>query len=620
MQMFPAVSKQCSVFPKAVQPCRWCPHSDEQRSRINTNRLEFQKYSAAVSCKHFVTFLLFGERAFVSECHIFYCFQTNERGGDGETNGKRQGQSSYLAGLQGLNLEALGIPEQAQLTDLYREAVGRENLIGVTGRGVAEFGLAFIFFKMAVIAHGVKACLARGVATSSAAAVVSAMVPRMMSLSTAQISALPRQQHKIGSDERATASEDTDCDDNDDDDGVAAGGSGCGGGDSRDRICGGTSARGEGGDLSSGETVRATEKNAAVVHRPRGQQSSPRPKLRAVLFDVGGVPSESPLLAIARFEREARPKPLPPSYIGAAISAAGEDGLFQKLERGDEKLGPGYLSRFSEYLCSEKAKQAYVDHAARRARAISESLYFSGVRHAMEEASRRDRNRWAAAAEEGRAAAFAAGEAEVLIEAKKAVAGIANVDVLALFRCIAAASRVPVPEMIAAAEELRRRGVKVAAVSNDFLVEPGFVLGGRDQSDGHSSTDTIISSGVWGGGISGDAKNKGRGSVYALLPSLCDAVVLSSTIGCRKPAPRIYQDACALLGVFSPSEAVFVDDIRANVRAAKDLGMRAVWVQPGGAVEIRNAIEELEAVTGVTTLTRARWEAARGTRQPIAKL
>lgn len=549
-----------------------------------------------------------------------------------------QEQASPLAGLRGLDPEALGIPNQSELMDLYRAAAGPERLIGVTGRGIAELGMGFIFFKMAVIAHGVKARLTRGVASSSSASVVSAMVPRMMALAREQINALELQ----------------DCKSLFKTDGVEDG-----------RDDGDDHGGDEGGRNGTFEVDRSNNENSnsgdgRARTRTAGKSSDrccrrSRPRVRAVLFDVGGVLSESPLLAIAQFEREARPRPLPPSYVGAAISGAGEDGLFQRLERGEEKLGEDFLARFAAYLCSDQAKEAYVDYATKRARGTTPR--YSGIETIGERVLQDSRASSNAAA----AVDEAVQAAEVLAEAKRAAAGVVSVDALSLFQCIAAASRVPVPQMIAAAESLRRGGIKIAAVSNDFLLEPGFDLsvgGGRGgwpwrEGDDQGASDLLSSTGTSvnaarratlscgpkrqqderaercrradddekrrDGGTTKSGNNdcyRDRsnsssdictgigsacvrcGSVYSRLPSLCDVVLLSSSTGCRKPSPRIYQDACAELGV-SASEAVFVDDIRANILAAEALGMRTVWVRPGGEREVHSAILQLEAFTGV---------------------
>jgi putative hydrolase of the HAD superfamily len=64
----------------------------------------------------------------------------------------------------------------------------------------------------------------------------------------------------------------------------------------------------------------ATRYNAAV------------PGLAGVLFDMGGVVMESPLHAIARYERE---HGLPANAINRVVAAAGEAGAWARLERGE---------------------------------------------------------------------------------------------------------------------------------------------------------------------------------------------------------------------------------------------------------------------------------------------
>lgn len=56
------------------------------------------------------------------------------------------------------------------------------------------------------------------------------------------------------------------------------------------------------------------------------------PDLAGVLFDMGGVVMDSPLHAIARYERE---RGLTPNAINRAIAAAGESGAWARLERGE---------------------------------------------------------------------------------------------------------------------------------------------------------------------------------------------------------------------------------------------------------------------------------------------
>ena len=56
------------------------------------------------------------------------------------------------------------------------------------------------------------------------------------------------------------------------------------------------------------------------------------PDITAVVFDIGGVIQDSPLDAIARYERD---HGLPPNAINRAVAATGEGGAWSRLERGE---------------------------------------------------------------------------------------------------------------------------------------------------------------------------------------------------------------------------------------------------------------------------------------------
>lgn len=58
-------------------------------------------------------------------------------------------------------------------------------------------------------------------------------------------------------------------------------------------------------------------------------------RIAGVLFDIGGVVQDSPLHAIARYERD---HGLPAHAINRAVVAAGEGGAWSRLERGELTL------------------------------------------------------------------------------------------------------------------------------------------------------------------------------------------------------------------------------------------------------------------------------------------
>ena len=124
-------------------------------------------------------------------------------------------------------------------------------------------------------------------------------------------------------------------------------------------------------------------------------------------------------------------------------------------------------------------------------------------------------------------------------EAECAAAGFA-IDARELMERMAAESK-PRPAMLAAIRSLRAGGLRVAALTNNWPSE--------ERDDGTRA-----------------------------LRHHFDAFFESSVLGLQKPDPRIYQHACAALAI-SPAEAVFLDDIGRNLKAARALGMTTIKVE-----------------------------------------
>src|SRR5437870_11735549 len=118
---------------------------------------------------------------------------------------------------------------------------------------------------------------------------------------------------------------------------------------------------------------------------------------------------------------------------------------------------------------------------------------------------------------------------------------------------LVAAVTVPRPAMLEAIRRIRARGLLAAAVTNNWITE-----------------------------------DEGTG---VLRPHF-DAFIESALAGVRKPDPRIYQLACSALRI-APSEAVMLDDIGANLKAARALGMATIRV-----VDPDAALDELEGLLG----------------------
>jgi putative hydrolase of the HAD superfamily len=205
--------------------------------------------------------------------------------------------------------------------------------------------------------------------------------------------------------------------------------------------------------------------------------------IEAVIFDLGGVVQDSPLEAIALYERE---HGLAANAINVAVAAAGERGAWSRLERG-------------ELTVADWCEPFEADCRA----------------HGIEVRAAR------------------------------------------LMEYIRSAGR-PRPRMLRAIARLRDRGLRVGALTNNWRTE-----GGPEP--------------------------------HPLRPHF-DVFVESRSVGMRKPDPRIYQLACRELGV-EPPRTAFLDDIGANLKSAKALGMHTIKV-----TDPDQALRELSALVGVALL------------------
>jgi putative hydrolase of the HAD superfamily len=206
--------------------------------------------------------------------------------------------------------------------------------------------------------------------------------------------------------------------------------------------------------------------------------------VRGVLFDVGGVVQESPLQAIARYERD---HGIPPGAINRAVVATGDSGAWSRLERGELTV---------EAFCAS-------------------------------------------------------------FEADCRALGL-GVDGARLMAYIAEAGVVR-PQMLEAIRRLRERGLRVGALTNNWLSEDGRRPAHRLREHFH-------------------------------------VVVESSVVGLRKPDPRIYELACRELGV-PPLQTAFLDDIGGNLKPARAMGMTTIKVN-----DPDEALRELAALVGFDLL------------------
>ena len=208
--------------------------------------------------------------------------------------------------------------------------------------------------------------------------------------------------------------------------------------------------------------------------------------IAAVVFDIGGVVQDSPLHAIARYERE---RGLPPNAINRVVVAAGEEGAWARLERGELTV---------QTFCGP-------------------------------------------------------------FEADCRARGIA-IDGRVLMARIAEASG-PRPLMLEAIRRLRAAGLRVAALTNNWVAE----------TPAAAASETV----------------KSR------LAAHFDVFVESAMVGLRKPDPRIYALVCDKLGV-EPARVAFLDDIGRNLKPARELGMATIKVD-----DPEQALRELGTLLGL---------------------
>ncbi len=143
-----------------------------------------------------------------------------------------------------------------------------------------------------------------------------------------------------------------------------------------------------------------------------------------------------------------------------------------------------------------------------------------------------------------------------------------------MFEWMAEASQ-PREPMLRAIAAIRIRGLRVGALTNNWAAADNSDAG-AERSDGTRA-----------------------------LRGHFDVFIESSVEGMRKPDPRIYELACARLEV-APQHTVFLDDIGANLKPARSLGLTTIKVD-----EPETALVELERTLGFPLGVRGESEAPR---------
>ncbi|KAH9039043.1 HAD-like protein [Lactarius hengduanensis] len=246
---------------------------------------------------------------------------------------------------------------------------------------------------------------------------------------------------------------------------------------------------------------------------------------KAVLFDIGGVVVQSPLLAIREYEIE---RGIPHNYVNCMITARGSQGAWQKFERGQLPLFPFY-EQFSQELSDiHNGNKWYVEYCERKNIACPElpqGLHIDG-RELF-----------------GRMMRTAQKVNEYVYEAILRIKAAKRWRVIALTNNY---SKIDATFLGLDARHLERY--------------PGVTLQSELEFLG------------WEGG-----------AVPSHIHELFDDFVDSSEVGMRKPEHRFYLLACARNDI-QPQEAIFLDDLGLNLKTAKELGMETIHVPIGGTV------------------------------------
>lgn len=106
-------------------------------------------------------------------------------------------------------------------------------------------------------------------------------------------------------------------------------------------------------------------------------------------------------------------------------------------------------------------------------------------------------------------------------------------------------------------------------------------------------TNACVTNNVNAGPGRGFDRDPKRGAQRQAVLDLFDTVIESSKVGARKPEPRFFELVCAQLRI-APEQAVYLDDLGANLKPARAMGMRTIKVE-----DPATALAELEAALAI---------------------
>ena len=106
-------------------------------------------------------------------------------------------------------------------------------------------------------------------------------------------------------------------------------------------------------------------------------------------------------------------------------------------------------------------------------------------------------------------------------------------------------------------------------------------------------TNACVTNNVNAGLGRGFDRDPQRGAQCQAVLDLFDTVIESSKVGARKPEPRFFELVCTRLRI-APEQAVYLDDLGANLKPARAMGMRTIKVE-----DPASALAELETALAI---------------------
>ncbi|KAF2462236.1 hypothetical protein BDY21DRAFT_389765 [Lineolata rhizophorae] len=306
--------------------------------------------------------------------------------------------------------------------------------------------------------------------------------------------------------------------------------------------------------------------------------NSRRDRPKAILFDIGGVVVASPFQAILDYERT---HSIPLGYINFAISRSGADGAWSRLERGTIPLDDSFFAAFQADLTRPDHWRAF---------------WARDCDKEPEMTTRSTRPVGASTSANDNADAPA----------------LPSIDAKVLFWRMMRTSRTPDPHIASSSSSSSSSSgntsaprLVLGALSNTVRFPPGI----RDDSG--AAFDPALAAPPPSAGRARRAPRSAEPGSGADIRAPFDVFVSSAHAGVRKPDPGAYRLAVARLGCawrerygcapgagdeLRAEDVLFLDDIGANLKAARGLGMRTLKVELG---RTERAVRELEAVVGV---------------------